>query len=123
MECFGYGVINISDYFVFSGKWCVGGGYDIFDLFVMFGFIVGCIECIWLYVYIFVLFYCNFFLIVKVVVLVDVLLDGWLIIGIGLGYMSLEYVVLGVFFDECGVLMDEVFEVLVFVWGEELVYY
>jgi len=98
--------------------WRQSGGHDALDPFAGLAFVACATTRLKLHTNLVVLPYRNPFLTAKSAATLDVLSDGRLIMGAGVGYLQGEYEALGVDFAARGALMDEAIETMKAAWGE-----
>jgi probable F420-dependent oxidoreductase len=106
----------VTDHPAPTTKWRNAGGHDALDPFAALSFVAAATTKLLLHTHIVVLPYRNPFLAAKSAATVDVLSDGRLILGIGVGYMRGEYVALGVEFEARGALTDEALQTMKMAW-------
>jgi probable F420-dependent oxidoreductase len=94
-----------------GGAWLKNHGHHSFDPFVLLAAAAAVTTKIKLLTYLAVLPYRNPFLFTKAATSVDVVSDGRLIVGVGVGYLKAEFEALGVDFDKRNELFDEVISV------------
>jgi probable F420-dependent oxidoreductase len=115
----GADAVNLTDHPAPTHKWRQGGGHDALDPFAGLAFVAAATTKVRLHTNLIVLPYRNPFLTAKSAATVDVLSNGRLIMGIGVGYMRGEYQALGIDFETRGAAMDETLVTMKAAWGEE----
>jgi probable F420-dependent oxidoreductase len=121
MEAAGVDACFITDHPAPAAAWRRSGGHDALDPFAGLAFVAAATETLRLHTNLVVLPYRNPFLTAKSVATLDVLSEGRLILGCGVGYLEGEYQALGVDYSARGALMDEAIETMKAAWsGEEV---
>ena len=122
-EVAGFDACNLTDHPVPDTTWLRNGGHNAFDPLAALCFVAGFTTRIMLHTNIVVLPYRNPFITAKEATTLDVLSQGRLILGIGVGYQESEYDALGVDFKTRGKLTDEAIDVIRLAWtGEPMSY-
>jgi probable F420-dependent oxidoreductase len=111
----------ITDHPAPSAAWRSKGGHDALDPFAALAFVAAATDKIRLHTNLVVLPYRNPFINAKAATTVDVLSNGRLIMGVGVGYQAVEYAALGVEFDQRGADTDEAIRVMKAAWSEKVV--
>lgn len=109
----------VTDHPAPPSEWLHNKGHDAVDPFTGLAFVAATSARLQLLTNILVLPYRNPFLTAKSAATLQVLSEGRLILGVGLGYLKGEFDALGVNFHERGVLADEALEVLRLAWAGE----
>jgi probable F420-dependent oxidoreductase len=91
-------------------------GHDSLDPFVALGFVTAATTHLKVVTNVVVLPYRNPFLTAKAAATLQVLSDGRLILGVGVGYQKAEFEALGVPFEQRGALTDEALETIRMAW-------
>ncbi|MEO6716332.1 MAG: TIGR03619 family F420-dependent LLM class oxidoreductase [Novosphingobium sp.] len=98
------------------------GGHDCTDPLTAFAYVAAWSSKLLLFTNIIVLPYRNPFLLAKAAATLQVLSEGRLLLGVGVGYQQEEFEALGVSYTERGALADEALETIRQVWaGGEVV--
>jgi probable F420-dependent oxidoreductase len=118
VEAAGLDACFITDHPAPTTAWRTSGGHDALDPFAGLAFVAGATTRLKLHTNLVVLPYRNPFLTAKAAATLDVLSDGRLILGCGVGYLEGEYRALGVDFSARGTLMDEAIETMKAAWGD-----
>ncbi len=92
---------------------------DIFEPVVTLAYLAGQVHTIRLGFNVLVIPYRNPVLTAKMLATIDVLSDGRLMLGAGVGWMEGEFTALGAAFARRGAVTDEYLEVMVQCWTEE----
>ncbi|HEY3694321.1 LLM class F420-dependent oxidoreductase [Phenylobacterium sp.] len=108
----------ITDHPAPTAKWRAAGGHDALDPFAGLMFVAAVTSRLRVHTNLVVLPYRNPFLTAKSAATLDVLSEGRLILGVGLGYLRGEYQALGADFEGRGAVMDEALETIKAAWGE-----
>lgn len=93
------------------------GGHDCTDPLTAFAYVAACSERLKLFTNIIVLPYRNPFLLAKAAATLQILSDGRLLLGVGIGYQREEFEALGAPFAERGTMSDEALETLREIWA------
>jgi probable F420-dependent oxidoreductase len=121
IERAGLDACYITDHPAPTAKWLGAGGHDALDPFTGLSFVAACTTRLKLHTNLVVLPYRNPFLTAKAAATLDVLSEGRLIMGVGVGYLRGEYEALGADFDGRGAATDEAIAVMKRAWsGEEV---
>ena len=123
IEAAGLDACHITDHPAPTAKWLNGGGHDALDPFTGLAFAAAVTRRLKVHTNLVVLPYRNPFLTAKAAATLDVLSEGRLILGVGVGYLRGEYKALGQPFEARGALMDEALDVLKAAWSEGEVAY
>jgi probable F420-dependent oxidoreductase len=121
LERYGADACYITDHPAPTAKWRQGGGHDALDPFTGLAFVAAATSRMRLHTNLIVLPYRNPFVTAKAVTTLDVVSDGRVILGIGVGYLRGEYHALGADFEGRGAVMDEALETMQAVWTQETV--
>lgn len=122
IEAAGLDACFITEHPAPTSAWRNSGGHDALDPFAGLAFVAAVTNRLRLHTNLVVLPYRNPFLTAKSAATLDVLSDGRLILGCGVGYLQGEYEALGVDFSARGALMDEAIETMKAAWsGTEVV--
>ena len=119
----GFDAIAFTEHPIPTQRWLDHGGHDAFEPFAALAFCAAVTDRIELLTNISVLPYRNPFHLAKAVATVDVLSEGRMILGTGVGYQKGEYKALGVDFAERNALFDEAIEVMKLAWTTDDVTY
>lgn len=92
-------------------------GHDCLDPFTALAFAAAATDRVRLFTNVIVLPFRNPFLTAKSAATLQVLSDGRLILGVGLGYQKAEFDALGVDYKRRGALADEALEVIRLAWA------
>jgi probable F420-dependent oxidoreductase len=114
----GADAVNLTDHPAPIAEWRHSGGHDALDPFAGLAFVAAATTKVRLHTNLIVLPYRNPFLVAKSAATVDVLSNGRLIMGVGVGYMRGEYEALGVDFESRGAAVDEALTTMRAAWGE-----
>jgi probable F420-dependent oxidoreductase len=121
MEAAGIDACFITDHPAPTTEWRKAG-HDALDPFAGLAFVAAATSKLRLHTNLVVLPYRNPFLTAKSVSTVDVLSEGRLILGCGVGYLEGEYQAMGIDYSARGALMDEAIQTMKQIWsGEEVV--
>ncbi|SDH70571.1 TIGR03619 family F420-dependent LLM class oxidoreductase [Pseudonocardia oroxyli] len=112
----GFDAIAFTEHPAPSLKWLSAGGHESLDPLAALAFAAAVTKRIRLLSYLLVLPYRNPLLVAKTIATVDLLSDGRLTVGVGVGYLKTEFAALGVDFEERGALFDEGLSVLRNLW-------
>ncbi|MGD9795312.1 MAG: LLM class F420-dependent oxidoreductase [Acidimicrobiia bacterium] len=112
----GFDGIFFTEHPIPDDRWLATGGHDALDPFVALSFVAAATERVRLITNLTVLPYRNPFLLAKSVATLDLLSDGRVTLGVGVGYLQGEYDALGVDHGERNELFDEVLEVARKAW-------
>lgn len=115
----GFDAFNVTDHPFPDADWLANSGHNAFDPMAALCFVAGVTSRIRLHTNIVVLPYRNPFITSKEATTLDVLSQGRLILGIGVGYQPTEYEALGVDFKKRGKLMDEAIDAMKLAWKGE----
>lgn len=118
MDNAGIDACHITDHPAPTAKWRAAGGHDALDPFTGLAFVAAVTRRLKLHTNLVVLPYRNPFVTAKAAATLDVLSEGRLILGVGVGYLRGEYEALGVDFETRGALMDEAIDTLKMAWCE-----
>lgn len=119
----GFDAAYITEHPAPSQRWREAGGHDALDPFVGLAVVASATTRLRLLTNLTVIPYRNPFLLAKAAATLDVLSDGRLILGAGVGYQKSEFAALGVDFELRNDLFDEYLEVLKLAWTGEPVTY
>jgi len=123
-EAAGFAAVALDEHPIPSESWRrTPEGHDCLDPFIGLAMIAGATERIRLLTYLAVVPFRNPFFLAKEAATLDVMSDGRLILGLGLGYLQAEFKALGVDFAARRKLFDEALEVLHLAWSGEPVSY
>jgi probable F420-dependent oxidoreductase len=121
VEKAGMDACYITDHPAPTATWRLSGGHDALDPFAGLAFVAAATTRLRLQTNLVVLPYRNPFIMAKSAATLDVLSDGRLIMGVGVGYLRGEYDALGVDFESRGAAMDDALEAMKAAWTEERV--
>lgn len=121
IEATGIDACWVTDHPAPTTKWRHAGGHDALDPFAALTFVAASTSRIRLHTHIVVLPYRNPFVTAKAAATLDVLSEGRLIMGVGVGYMRGEFAALGADFEGRGAVMDEAIETMKAAWSGESV--
>ena len=109
---------SVTDHPAPSSAWLHNdpAAHDALDPFTALAFVAACTQRVRLLTNIIVLGYRNPFLMAKAASTLQVVSDGRLLLGVGVGYQPQEFEALGVPFDKRGVLADEALQTLRTIW-------
>lgn len=102
-----------------GANWLSAGGHQTIDPFVGLGHVAAATRHLRLLTYLSVAPYRNPNLLAKAAASVDLVSNGRLILGLGVGYLKSEFRALGVDFEERNALFDEALDVLPQHWSGE----
>lgn len=119
-EAAGFDACNLTDHPFPDATWLKNSGHNAFDPLAALCFVAGFTTRIKLHTNIVVLPYRNPFMTSKEATTLDVLSNGRLILGVGVGYLEGEYDALGVDFKQRGKLMDEAIDAMKEAWRGEV---
>ena len=111
----------ITDHPAPTAKWRQAGGHDALDPFAGLAFVAAATTHLRLHTNLIVLPYRNPFITAKAATTLDVLSDGRLILGVGVGYLRGEFGALGVDFEARAAAMDEALEAIKAAWTQPVV--
>ncbi|WP_286958351.1 MULTISPECIES: TIGR03619 family F420-dependent LLM class oxidoreductase [Arsenicicoccus] len=112
----GYSGLALPEHPAPSLKWLTHGGHETFDPTAALGFVAGITRRIQIMTHLLVVPYRSPFLAAKGLATLDRLSGGRLVVGVGSGYLSSEFLALGVDFEQRNALFDEGIEVMRGVW-------
>ena len=118
IERAGADACSITDHPAPTARWRHAGGHDALDPFAALAFVAAATTSLRLHTNLVVLPYRNPFITAKAAATLDVLSDGRLTMGVGVGYLRGEYQALGADFEGRGAAMDEALETMQAAWGE-----
>ncbi len=98
-ETAGFDAVYVTEHPVPGTAWMRTGGHHAFDPFVALAFAAAATERLRVQTHLCVLPYRNPFLTAKAAASLDALSGGRLILGVGTGYLEVEFEALGVDFD------------------------
>lgn len=116
-DTLGYSAMALPEHPAPSHKWLTHGGHETFDPTVALGFVAAVTQRLQIMTHLMVVPYRNPFLAAKALATLDRLSGGRLVVGVGTGYLSSEFLALGVDFEERNALFDEGIEVIRGVWS------
>jgi len=118
VERAGLSGVTLSEHPAPSSDWLHNDptGHDSLDPFVGLAFATAATRHLKVITNVVVLPYRNPFLTAKAAATLQVLSDGRLILGVGVGYQKMEFDALGVSFDQRGVLANEALETIRLAW-------
>lgn len=118
VERAGLSAATISEHPAPSADWLHNDptGHDSLDPFVGLAFVTAATTRLKVITNVVVLPYRNPFMTAKAAATLQVLSDGRLILGVGVGYQKLEFEALGVPFEQRGALTDEALETIRMAW-------
>ena len=119
IEKAGADACHITDHPAPTAKWLNAGGHDALDPFAGLAFVAAVTRRLKLHTNLVVLPYRNPFVTAKAAATLDVLSEGRLIMGVGVGYLRGEYEALGVDFEGRGAAMNEAIETIKAAWRDE----
>jgi probable F420-dependent oxidoreductase len=96
-------------------------GHDALDPFASLAFLAAATDRVKLLTALVILPYRNPFIVAKAATTVDILSNGRLMMGVGLGYLRGEYEAVGVDFDSRGEAMEEALEAIKACWTKDVV--
>jgi probable F420-dependent oxidoreductase len=110
---------QVTDHPAPSAEWLHNDptGHDAIDPMTALGFAAAASTRLMLLTNVLILPYRNPFLTAKAAATLQVLSDGRLILGVGLGYQEVEFAALGVPFKSRGALADEAIETIRAAWA------
>jgi probable F420-dependent oxidoreductase len=118
-EDVGFDAIAFTEHPAPSQKWIASGGHPSFDpLTALACAAVGTVR-LRLLPYVVVLPYRNPLLLAKALATLDVVSEGRLVVGAGVGYLRSEFAALGSPFDERNELFDEAVAAMTAIWSGE----
>jgi probable F420-dependent oxidoreductase len=119
LEKAGLSGASVSEHPAPSAEWLHHdpAGHDCTDPFTALAFVAAATTRLQLFTNILVLPYRNPFLTAKAAATLQVLSDGRLILGVGVGYQKEEFDALGVPFEQRGALTDEALETIRMAWA------
>lgn len=115
-DTLGYNAIALPEHPAPSQKWLTHGGHETLDPVASLGFVAALTRRLQIMTHLLVVPYHNPFLAAKSLATLDRLSDGRLVVGVGSGYLSSEFLALGVDFAERNARFDEGIEVMKGVW-------
>ncbi len=115
----GFHAVFATDHPAPDAKWLRAGGHPTLDPFVALSFAAAATDTICLHTNLLVLPYRNPLLAAKSVASLDVLSNGRVIVGVGVGYLQSEYAALGVNFSDRRALTDDALTVMLTAWKGE----
>lgn len=116
-EQLGYAAVALPEHPAPSEKWLTHGGHETFDPMAALGFVAALTKRIQLMPHLLVVPYRNPFLSAKGLATLDRLSGGRLLVGVGTGYLSSEFLALGVDMERRNALFEEGIEVMKGVWS------
>jgi len=116
----GFSAMALPEHPAPSHKWLTHGGHETFDPAAALGFVAGITTRLQIMTHLMVVPYRNPFLAAKALATLDRLSGGRLVVGVGTGYLSSEFLALGVDFDQRNELFDEGIEVMRGVWSSPI---
>jgi probable F420-dependent oxidoreductase len=119
LEAAGLDACFITDHPAPAAAWRKSGGHDALDPFTGLAFVAAATTNLRLHTNLVVLPYRNPFVMAKAAATLDVLSDGRLILGCGVGYLEGEYQALGVDYAARGALADEAIRAMKAAWTED----
>jgi probable F420-dependent oxidoreductase len=117
LESAGVDACYVTDHPAPSAQWLHANGHDALDPFTALAFVAAVTTRLRLHTNIVVLPYRNPFITAKAAATLQVLSEGRLILGLGVGYQKGEFDALGIDFHKRGALADEALEVIRLAWG------
>ncbi len=123
IEQAGFDACFVTEHPAPSLSWLESGGHHTLDPFVALSYAGAGTTHLRLHTNILVLSYRNPLLTAKAVASLDVLSQGRVICGVGVGYMQGEFAALGADFQQRGKVSDEALEVMKAAWTGEPVTY
>jgi len=123
IEQAGFDACFVTEHPAPSLSWLESGGHHTLDPFVALSYAGAGTTRLRLHTNLLVLSYRNPLLTAKAVASLDVLSQGRVICGVGVGYMEGEFAALGADFDQRGKVTDEALEVMKAAWTGEPVTY
>jgi probable F420-dependent oxidoreductase len=115
----GFDAVYVTEHPVPGTAWMKTGGHHAFDPFVALSFAAAATTTLRVQTHLAVLPYRNPFLTAKAAASLDALSGGRLILGVGAGYLEVEYAALGVAFEERNDLTDEALVAMQVAWTGE----
>jgi probable F420-dependent oxidoreductase len=119
VEAAGLDACFITDHPAPTTAWRRSGGHDALDPFTGLAFAAAATTRLKLHTNLVVLPYRNPFVTAKAAATLDVLSDGRLILGCGVGYLEGEYQALGVDYAQRGALADEAVRTMKAAWTQD----
>jgi probable F420-dependent oxidoreductase len=119
-DTLGYAAMALPEHPAPSHKWLTHGGHETFDPTAALGFVAAITQRLQIMTHLMVVPYRNPFLAAKALATLDRLSGSRLVVGVGTGYLSSEFLALGVDFEERNALFDEGIEVMQGVWSTEV---
>lgn len=113
----GYSALALPEHPAPSQKWLDNGGHETLDPTAALGYVAALTSRLTILTHLLVVPYRNPFLAAKGLATLDRLSGGRLVVGVGSGYLSSEFLALGVDFDQRNSLFDEGIEVMKGVWS------
>lgn len=117
----GFSAVSFTEHPIPGEAWRATGGHDSVDPFIGLAIAGAVTKKLRLLTYLCVVPYRNPFLLAKTVATLDVMSNGRLILGAGVGYQEAEFAALGVDHAERGALFDESLEAMKLAWSGETV--
>jgi len=115
----GFHAVFATDHPAPDSKWLRTGGHPTLDPFIALSFAAAATSHIHLHTNLLVLPYRNPLLTAKSVASLDVLSNGRVIVGVGVGYLESEYDALGVQFSDRAALSDDALIAMLSAWRGE----
>lgn len=116
-EELGFAALALPEHPAPSRKWLTHGGHETLDSMAALGFVAALTSRLQIMPHLLVVPYRNPFLAAKALATLDRLSRGRLVVGAGSGYLSSEFLALGVDMEQRKVLFDEGIEVMRGVWS------
>jgi probable F420-dependent oxidoreductase len=120
-ESAGFDAVFVTEHPIPSQRWREHGGHDALDPFVALAAMAYSTESIRLLTNLTVIPYRNPFLLAKASATLDIVSNGRLILGAGVGYLKAEYAALGIDFATRNQRFDEYLRVLKQAWRGEVI--
>lgn len=115
-EAAGYDAVYVTEHPAPSQRWRERGGHDALDPFVALAVMAHATSRLRLLTNLTVVPYRNPFLLAKAAASLDVVSEGRLVLGCGVGYLRAEFAALGVEFETRNARFEEYLEVLALAW-------